>query len=169
MPNRAQVLTGLLFYPYVGGIHPVRILVFDNYQRCPVPVSVKSDQCAGARLENQTQDHFSGFLLRGADLYWDITLCLHVAIKMHLQPLLMKLRNFTIFIYHLYSYFNRLKADSHCNDNEINNNQDAKRPHSIGWIDPCRIRTRSLNHGMRSLCYVIVIFFVIAEVWLGLK
>ena len=32
--NRAQIFTGLLFNADVG-IHQVRILVFDNYKRCP--------------------------------------------------------------------------------------------------------------------------------------
>ena len=35
MTNWAQIFTGLLFYAHVG-IRQVRILVFDNYQRCPV-------------------------------------------------------------------------------------------------------------------------------------
>ena len=33
------MFTGLLFYAYVG-VHQVRILVFDNYQRCPVSLRV---------------------------------------------------------------------------------------------------------------------------------
>ena len=33
--------TDLLFYAYMYvGIHQVRTLVFDNYQRCPVPLNV---------------------------------------------------------------------------------------------------------------------------------
>ena len=39
MTNRAKICTYLLFYAYVGrGIHQVRMLVFDNYQTCPVPL-----------------------------------------------------------------------------------------------------------------------------------
>ena len=34
----AKIFIGLVFYAHVG-IHQVRILVFDNYQRCPVPLS----------------------------------------------------------------------------------------------------------------------------------
>ena len=37
MTNWAQIFTGLLFYAYVE-IHQVRILVFDNYKTCPVPL-----------------------------------------------------------------------------------------------------------------------------------
>ena len=37
--NWVQVLTGLLFYAFVG-IQQVRILVFDNYQTSPVPLSL---------------------------------------------------------------------------------------------------------------------------------
>ena len=37
MTNWVQIFTGLLFYAYVG-IHQVRILAFDNYQMCPVPL-----------------------------------------------------------------------------------------------------------------------------------
>ena len=36
MNNWAKIFTGLLFCAYVG-IHQVRILVLDYYQRCPVP------------------------------------------------------------------------------------------------------------------------------------
>ena len=38
MTNWAQVFTGLLFYAY-DGIHQVRTLVFDNYQKCTVPLN----------------------------------------------------------------------------------------------------------------------------------
>ena len=37
-----QIFTDLLFYAYVG-IHKVRVLVFDNYQRCPVPLNTYSN------------------------------------------------------------------------------------------------------------------------------
>ena len=40
MPNWAQICTGLIFYAYAYvGIHQVRILVFDNYLTCPVPLT----------------------------------------------------------------------------------------------------------------------------------
>ena len=39
----------------------------------------------------------------------------------------------------------RLKAESHCSDNKNDNDHDAKRTLSIGWIAPCRIRTCSFN------------------------
>ena len=39
MTNWAQIATDLLFYAYVGSTKSeVRILVFDNYQTCPVPL-----------------------------------------------------------------------------------------------------------------------------------
>ena len=38
MTNWAQMSTVLLCYAYVGR-HQVRILVFDNYQTCPVPLN----------------------------------------------------------------------------------------------------------------------------------
>ena len=37
MANWAQIFISLLFHAYVA-IHQVRILVFDNYQGCPVPL-----------------------------------------------------------------------------------------------------------------------------------
>ena len=42
MTNWVQIFTDLLFYAYVG-IHKVRVLVFDNYQRCPVPLNTYSN------------------------------------------------------------------------------------------------------------------------------
>ncbi len=39
MTNRAQIVTGLLFDAYVG-IHQVRILVFDDYQKYTLPLSI---------------------------------------------------------------------------------------------------------------------------------
>ena len=41
MTNWVKIFTDLLFYAYVG-IHQVRILVFDNYQRCPVPLNLQN-------------------------------------------------------------------------------------------------------------------------------
>ena len=38
MTNWVKTSTDLLFNAYVG-IHQVRILVFDNYQRCPLPLT----------------------------------------------------------------------------------------------------------------------------------
>ena len=39
MAHRVKIFTDLLFYAYVG-LPQVRILVFDNYQKCPVPLSL---------------------------------------------------------------------------------------------------------------------------------
>ena len=40
MTNSCQLFTDLLFYADVG-IYQVRILVFDNYQRCPVLLNMQ--------------------------------------------------------------------------------------------------------------------------------
>ena len=42
--NWAKMFVVLLFYAYVG-IHQVRKLVFDNYQRCPVPLKEHVATC----------------------------------------------------------------------------------------------------------------------------
>ena len=39
--NYVKIFTDLLFYAYVG-IHQVRIMVFDNFQTCPVPLIQKN-------------------------------------------------------------------------------------------------------------------------------
>ncbi len=42
MTKWAQIFTGLLFYAYVG-IHQVRILVFDNYRKHTLPLTINPD------------------------------------------------------------------------------------------------------------------------------
>ena len=54
-----------------------------------------------------------------------------------------------------------IKAESHCSDNKNDNNHDAKRTHSIGWIVPRRISARSFNQWRACIVNVLVFFLVI--------
>ena len=49
MTNRVPIFTDLLTYAYAK-IHQVRTLVFDNYQRCPVPLTVESKFGNGLKI-----------------------------------------------------------------------------------------------------------------------
>ena len=49
-----------------------------------------------------------------------------------------------------------LKAKSHCSDNETDNDNDAKRAHSIGWIHP-RSFNQSRVYFFNFLVFVLVI------------
>ena len=49
MTNWVQIFSGLLFYTYVE-IHQMRRLVFDNYQRCPVPSRMKRVSAGQCKL-----------------------------------------------------------------------------------------------------------------------
>ena len=58
----------------------------------------------------------------------------------------------------------RLKPESHCGDNQNDNDHDAKQTHFICWMSVrilCVDRSNSTNR-MHSLCVVIVIIFVAA-------
>ena len=55
----------------------------------------------------------------------------------------------------------RVKVKPHCSDNENDNDHDAKRTHSIAWIAPSRIRTRSFNQSRAWFCCVLVFVLVI--------
>ena len=49
------MFTGLLFCAYVG-IHQVRTLVFDNYQRCPMPLRTFSNDKINPKLTSSWID-----------------------------------------------------------------------------------------------------------------
>ena len=55
-----------------------------------------------------------------------------------------------------------LKAESHCSNNENDNNHDPKRTHSIGLIAQCRIRPRSFNQ-LRACIVNILVFVLVIE------
>ena len=54
MTNWVQIFTDFLFYEFVG-IHQVRILVFDNYQMCPVPLTVTSGMWCNLHIDQRSR------------------------------------------------------------------------------------------------------------------
>ena len=59
MTNGVQNCTGLLFYAYYVGIRPVRILVFDNYQKCPQWLERGIDQRFGPSVSSHHENEHS--------------------------------------------------------------------------------------------------------------
>ena len=56
----AQIFKDFLFYAYVT-IHLVRKLVFDNYQRCPVPLTVSRNSGLTVRNVKNVNDWRKSF------------------------------------------------------------------------------------------------------------